>query len=136
MFVEEITKDAGKLKPSKVLSGYWENDLGNVNITPFSFRSVFATKKNGAIFPPCSHYSVFKQKRISFECGFSHLSPKTDLITFCLSLLPVLCFLCFLIMFRSLFVISVPPFLGVQITVMHFCLAPFLFSPVFASVFF
>ena len=27
-----------------------------------------------------------------------------------------------------------PPFLGVQITVMRFCLAPFLFSPVFASV--
>ena len=48
--------------------------LGHVHITPFSFKSIFVTK-NGAIFPPCSNYFVFKQKRISFEwCShlFSH----------------------------------------------------------------
>ena len=53
----------------------WKSALGHVHVTPFSFRSVFATN-NGAIFPPCSHYSVFKQKRISFECGVQNCPQK------------------------------------------------------------
>ena len=56
-----------------------------------------------------------------------------------LSLLSVLCFLCFLTMFRSLFVINVSKFLRFRVFTLQLCvsvsLAPFLFSPVFASVF-
>ena len=51
--------------------------LGYVQITSFSFRSVFAPK-TGIVFLPCSNYSVFRQKRVSIK-WCSHLSSKTHM---------------------------------------------------------
>ena len=53
----------------------------------------------------------------------SVVSSKTDLITFCLSLLSVLCFFCFRIMFRPLFVISVSKFLRFWVFTLQLCVS-------------
>ena len=94
--------------------------LGYVHITPFSFRSGFALKK-GTVFLPCSHYSVFRQKRISIN-WCSHLSLKTYLLD------------CFFYIGSISSVFKLFRFWCSHYR-LRFCLAPFSFISVFIMVF-